>query len=352
MSERKNNTVIIITSDAHLGSLDPQSKLFKEFLERINSGLYGDLKALIILGDFLDLCFKNWNYFADHFKKIFELLENIYKNENIHLLFTLGNHEIPVTVNPLTGKYYESFENCKKYFLSKLRNSGFNYNFINEDNVFQYFILQKKKNSVPKLLFCDYIDQINHYYLGEIVFDEIHLEDGFTCLMTHGYQFDGSTLRYFVAHIWKALIDSNDEEIKEKMNRIWNTGIKNNKFSKVKFKDLLVKDFSLKNFLKKDFSLKKIEFDLIKYVKKWEKALRKAKNYDSQVKKFLENKDYDFSNITHVIFGHSHVKQNIKKLINFKEVSIINDGAWLRISTPSFVEIRSNGDVELLDFEG
>ena len=66
--------------------------------------------------------------------------------------------------------------------------------------------------------------------------------------MTHGYQFDGSTLRYFVAQIWKGLLDSNDEELKEKMNQIWNSGIrnKNNKVSGVKFKDLFTKDFSLK----------------------------------------------------------------------------------------------------------
>ncbi len=348
MAERKNNPLMIITSDTHLGTLDTHPELFKVFLERINSGFYGNLKALIILGDFVDLCFKKANYFADHFKEIFDLLENIYENENIHLLFSLGNHEIPVSVNPLTGEYSESFENCKHNFLSKLRDSGFNYNFINEDNIFQYIILQKKENSVPKLLFCDSKDQINHHYLGEITFDDINLNDGFTCLMTHGYQFDGSTLRYFVAQIWKALLDSNDEELKEKMNQIWNSGIrnKNNKVSEVKFKDLFTKDFSLKNFLKK------FEFDLLMYVKKWEKEIRKARNYDSNIKKFLESNKYDFSNITHVIFGHSHIKQNINKIINNKDVSIINDGAWLHVSTPSFVKIRSNGDLELLDFEG
>ena len=48
---------ILVISDIHLGSLDSEKDQLIQFLRNIINGGFGkDLKVLLILGDFIDLC--------------------------------------------------------------------------------------------------------------------------------------------------------------------------------------------------------------------------------------------------------------------------------------------------------
>ena len=89
--------VVLVTSDVHLGSLDCEIDLFIQFLREIIDGEFGrDLQALIILGDFIDLCMDVPQTLLKRKKiqEIFTLLLRIKYLTN--LIFVIGNHEIPV----------------------------------------------------------------------------------------------------------------------------------------------------------------------------------------------------------------------------------------------------------------
>lgn len=60
-----------------------------------------------------------------------------------------------------------------------------------------------------------------------------------------------------------------------------------------------------------------------------------------KIKEFLEDDDYNFSNINHVIYGHSYIKGVSEEIINNKRVVITNSGDWQY--TPLYVEIQKKG---------
>ncbi|MBA7519151.1 hypothetical protein ES705_11226 [subsurface metagenome] len=100
---------ILVVSDIHLGSLDSEKDLFIQFLRKIVNGEFEtELRALIILGDFIDLCtdIPKTLLKREQIQEIFTLLLELKKN--INLIFVLGNHEIPVT-----GDYDEKFKRRK-----------------------------------------------------------------------------------------------------------------------------------------------------------------------------------------------------------------------------------------------
>ena len=76
-----------------------------------------------------------------------------------------------------------------------------------------------------------------------------------------------------------------------------------------------------------------------------EKIKEKNKRYCKKIIKFIKKKEY--SHISHVIFGHTHQKQD---LYQKKGISIVNTGAWQHVETPSFVEIDLKGTIELKKF--
>ena len=131
------NPKILVLSDVHLGSLDSERDLFIQFLKDLVNGKFGnDVQALIILGDFIDLCtdIPETLLKRNKVQVIFKLLTDIKKEMNF--IYVLGNHEIPIS-----GDYDEKFNRRKEKFINKFRNSNFN-ELFSEENLCQYVILK------------------------------------------------------------------------------------------------------------------------------------------------------------------------------------------------------------------
>lgn len=349
MSE--NSPKILIVSDMHLGALRSEMDLFNQFLKGIIDGDFGnDLHALIILGDFLDLCtsvpktlLKN-----EKIQEIFTLLLKIKKKLN--LIFVLGNHEIPIT-----GDYDEKFKRRKKKFLSKFKYGNFD-ELFNEEVFCQYIIL-KKLNNKDMLLLYDSRDQIPNTPISKIIINGLDLQDNFFCLMTHGYQFDGDMFRFFEGILWKSLISSDKYDVKECFDYFWNEIIKSGKKIKSITFDYMKKDLARLNNMSLEsidmlFSeLSGLEYNFIKLnmrmMMKWHHT-REYEYFIKGIKDFLKDDNYDFQKITHIIYSHSHIKGISKETVNDHLVSIINSGAWQH-TKPSYVEILNKGGINLMD---
>ncbi|MBA7715419.1 hypothetical protein ES703_124463 [subsurface metagenome] len=173
--------------------------------------------------------------------------------------------------------------------------------------------------------------------------------------MTHGYQFDGDVYRFFVGQIWKSLISNNKFEIKETYDYFWNAVIKNGRkikpitFRKMKEELANLKNESIESQHTLFSGLNILEFNLIKanmrVLKKWEHA-SKPDYYFDEIKRFLEDDEYDLSKINHLIYGHSHHKGMYKGTVNGHSIEIVNDGSWQHMH-PSYVEILNRGKINL-----
>lgn len=348
------NPKILIASDVHLGSLDSERDLFIQFLRKIVNGEYGnEIQTLIIMGDFVDLCtdIPEALLKREKIQEIFTLLLEIKKK--MKLIYILGNHEIPVT-----GDYDKKFIRRKNKFLAKFRNTQFN-EFFTEDTFYfcQYAILKNWNNNDMILMYTSR-DQVEEDSINTLKIEGLNLDEDYRCLILHGYQFDGDIYRFFVGQIWKSLISNNKFEIKETYDYFWNEIIKNGrKIRPITYeimKDELVK---LKNMSRESINvlfseLSILEFNLIKanmrVMKKWQRASKPDYYYD-EIKKFLEDDNYDFSKINHIVYGHSHHSGMAYGNINNQRVEIINDGAWQHVQ-PSYVEVLSKGRLNLRAF--
>ncbi|MFX1346103.1 MAG: metallophosphoesterase [Promethearchaeota archaeon] len=345
------NPIILVVSDIHLGSLDSEKDLFIQFLRKVMNGEYGtELKALLILGDFIDLCTDTPETLLKRkqIQEIFTLLLEIKKEINI--VFILGNHEIPVT-----GDYDEKFRRRKEKFLRRFINSNFSELFDNNEIYCQYILL-KKWNNEDMLLLYDTREEIEEKPINKIKIEGIELDEDYRCFMIHGYQFDGDIYRFFVGQIWRSLIARNKIEVKETYDYFWNEVIKNGRKIKPVTYKMMIEDLAnLKNVSIESqdtlFSeLNILEFNLIKanmrVMKKWEHA-SKPDYYFGEIKKFLEHEEYDLSKINHLIYGHSHHKEVYNGTVNGHPIKIVNDGSWQHIQ-PSYVEILKRGKINLI----
>jgi len=119
MESELKNPVIIVLSDVHLGALKSEFQLLYEFLRDINEQKYeNQVKALIILGDFFDICMDNCINLKRNFAFILNELSKL-NEANIPVVFSLGNHEISVT-----GDIETNFEDHKIDFIKEF-NSPF-----------------------------------------------------------------------------------------------------------------------------------------------------------------------------------------------------------------------------------
>jgi len=343
------NPKILVVSDIHLGSLDSEKDLFIQFLRKIVNGEFEtELRALIILGDFIDLCtdLPKTLLKREQIQEIFTLLLEI--KRNINLIFVLGNHEIPVT-----GDYDEKFKRRKEKYLTRFKSSNFSELF--DDEIYSQYILLKKVNNEDLLLLYDTREQIEENPVNKIKIEGLELEESYRCFMTHGYQFDGDVYRFFVGQIWKSLISRNKFEVKETYDYFWNEVIKNGrKVKPVTFRMMIEELANLKNVsIESQYSLfselNNLEFNLIKanmrILKKWERA-SKPDYYFGEIKKFLEDDEYDLSKINHLIYGHSHHKEVYSGTVNGHPIEIVNDGSWQHVQ-PSYVEILNRGKINL-----
>ncbi|MEE9377054.1 MAG: metallophosphoesterase [Candidatus Lokiarchaeia archaeon] len=341
--------IILVASDVHLGSLDSERELFIQFLKDIISGGFGnELQALIILGDFIDLCMDIPERILkrEKIQEIFTLLLDIKKS--INLIFVLGNHEIPVT-----GDYDEKFKRRELKFLLKFKNSDLS-ELFNVELYCQYLLL-KKWNNEDMLLLYDSRDQIENNPIKKIKIEGLDLDTDYSCFMTHGYQFDSDIHRFFIGQIWKSLISNKKFEVKETYDYFWNEVIKEGrKIKPITLKQMKQELVKLKNMSIESIDvlfseLSNLEFNLIKtnmrIMKKWERASNPDYYFD-EIKEFLEDDEYDFSKINHVIYGHTHHSGVSYGNINNQEVEILNSGSWQHMQ-PSYVEIISKGKVNL-----
>ncbi|MFW9998881.1 MAG: metallophosphoesterase [Candidatus Hodarchaeota archaeon] len=343
---------ILIVSDIHLGSLDCERDLFIHFLKDIINGEFGsELQALIILGDFIDLCMDVPEGILKRKKiqEIFKLLLDIKKSNN--LIITLGNHEIPVT-----GDYDEKFKRREHKFLNKFKNSDFS-ELFNEE-LYCHYLLLKKHNNEAILLLYDSRDQIENNPIKKIKIEGLDLDTDYYCFMTHGYQFDSDMYRFFVGQIWKSLISNNNFEIKETFDYFWNEVIKEGRkikpISLDQMKEELVslKNMSIESINTLFSGLSPVEFKLIKtnmrIMNKWQNTSNPVYYFD-RIKDFLEDDKYNFSKINHVIYGHTHHSGFSYGKINNRDVEILNSGSWQHMQ-PSYVEIVTNGNLNLKSF--
>ena len=348
-----NNPKILTISDIHLGSLDSEKDQLIQFLKRILKGDFGnELRTLLVLGDFIDLCTDLPRILLKR-EKIQEILTLLLEiKRKVKLIFVLGNHEIPVT-----GDYDEKFERRKEKYLRRFKNSDFSELFANE--IYCQYLLLKKVNNEDMLLLFNTRDQIEDNPVHKIRIDGLELEEDYRCFMTHGYQFDGDVYRFFVGQIWKSLISNHKFEIKETYDYFWNEVIKNSRKIKPITYNMMIEELAdLKNVSlesqKTLFSeLSTLEFNLIKVnmrvMKKWEHA-SKPDYYFGEIKRFLEDEEHDLSQINHLVYGHSHHKEVYNGTVNGHPIQIINDGSWQH-TKPSYAEIFKKGKICLKTHE-
>ncbi|MFX1304619.1 MAG: metallophosphoesterase [Promethearchaeota archaeon] len=343
------NPKILVFSDTHLGSLDSERDLLIQFLRKIFNGEFGnELQAVIILGDFIDLCTDTPETLLRRAKiqEIFNLLLEIKKQKSV--IYVLGNHEIPIT-----GDYDKKFQRRKKKFSIKFENSNFNDLF--DIDFFSQYILLKKYNNEDMLLLYDSRDQIENTPSKKVRIEGLDLDSDYTCLMTHGYQFESDIFRFFVGQTWKSMISSNNFEIKETFDYFWNEIIKNDRkikpitFEQMKQELATLKNMSIESIDTLFSELSNFEFKLIKanarIMKRWERA-KKLDYYFEEIQEFLEDDDYDFSEVNHLIYGHTHNKGVYNGMINGHPIEIVNDGSWQHVQ-PSYVEILYKGVLNL-----
>ncbi|MHA1914959.1 MAG: metallophosphoesterase [Promethearchaeota archaeon] len=346
---------ILTVSDVHLGALKSNTELFTKFLNDILDDNFGkDLQVLVILGDFLDLCISLPKILLENkiIQEILNLLLEVKKKVN--LIYVLGNHEIPITSNIFTGTYDEKFEKRKTKFLKKFKNTIIEELFPS-DIVCQYIVL-KNVNGKDKLLLYNSQDQIsNNSPLNQMRVDGLDLDSDYECLLLHGYQFDSDVYRLFTGQMWKSLISYHNSEVKETFNYFWNEIIKGNrKIKPITFDIMKTELVELKN-LSPDtidsifLNLNNLEFNLIKanmrVMKKWERS-REYNYYLKGIAEFLDEADCDLSNVSQIIYGHSHMKRVTTEIIEEHKLEIINDGAWQH-SHPTYAEIINKGKINL-----
>jgi len=164
--------------------------------------------------------------------------------------------------------------------------------------------------------------------------------------------------RFFVGQIWKTIISINSFGIKETYDYFWNQIIRNGrKIKPITYENMIEELAQLKGksitAVDEMFSdLNILEFNFLKanmrVMKKWHRA-GKPDYYFNELKVFLEDEDYDFSKVNHIIYGHSHYSEKVYGTINNQKVEIINDGAWQHVQ-PSYVEILSKGELNLKSY--
>ena len=340
---------ILVVSDIHLGAFKSELDMFQKFLTDIDTGEFGnDLQALIILGDFFDLCTDKPSTLFNNkqIKNILEILNKIKLEKN--LMFVLGNHEIPVT-----GNYDKKFKHRKTKFLERFK-IGIIDDFFKDEMFCQYIILKKFDNEDSILLY-DSIENIFDGFIKKIKINGLELDNNYDCLMTHGYQFDNELFRFLAGILWSYLIKSDDMSVKDSFDYLWNIIIKGDqKVKDSEFKVMLDQLPALKDLEAKishdNFSEhNKHKFDFIKLymriLEKWEES-SKYEYYIDGIRDFLKDKNHNLTDINNIIYGHSHKWKSSQENIGNNEINIINDGAWQHV-TPSYVQIFSKGRMKI-----
>jgi len=357
VKEISKNTMVLVVSDVHLGALKSEIELFKDFLNHIREGKFGEsVKTLIINGDFFDVCMDSYNDLSKDYIDIYKELSILQEREDFSVIFILGNHEIPVT-----NDYNGEFRSRKKDFLNKFRSSftkySINTNILNKDYFCQYVTLNCKNNKWELYLYdSEYQAKPNNdkpIIIGEV---PLNIKEDYMYLFAHGYQFEEEKELQICADVWASAIEMPDP-IKELGNVLWNgiihCGIKISNvmdkiIDKIVDKEPTIYDVIKQKKLSKNPTRKLLK-KFLSFLKYCEIILEQKRN-----DKFNENilDKYMISKLTHVIFGHTHIKQiaDFGNISMRKTLKIINDGSWQKVLRPSYVEIYPDGETNIMEF--
>ncbi len=336
MTSFNRKSLAIVISDIHLGDLYCKINEFEQFLldliQDIDRGNLLQLKTLIILGDTFDLIMNTfWNLCNNpKFRRIYELLSTI-NTQGIHIVFVLGNHEIPTT-----GYYNWLFKLRKNEFMNDMWNSGFNYDLLNDLTLCQYVVIGKNEENQLVLMLYDSVNKIKYNYRGEIVNTDrqliLALNDYFngkSYFMTHGYQFEDWNTHHFVTAPWWSIFMGLDEDSKRGLNEFWQ-GWKNNRedFDYNAFYRYLDSQGIRKTHIKGGHIKKFVQSEIYE----------KNKRFYNNASDFLDTKR--LKGITNIIFGHIHDTLQVR----VGNITITTNGCWLQNKQSYFTEILINGD--------
>ncbi len=357
VKEISKSPIVLVVSDLHLGALKSEIELFKAFLNHIQEGKFGEnVQSLIINGDFFDVCMDSYEDLSKDYNDIYKELTILQEREDFSVIFLLGNHEIPVT-----NDYNLKFHSRKKDFLNKFRSSftkySINTNILNKDFFCQCATLSCKNNKWEFFLY-DSEDRVKPINDKPIIVGELPLntKKDYVYLFAHGYQFEEEKELKICAAVWASAIEMPDP-IKELGNVLWNgvisSGIKISNLMEKIIDKIVDKESTIYNIIKKRKLRKKPTRKLLKkflnFLRFYE-IVRERKRND----KFNENiqDKYMNSKLTHVIFGHTHIKQiaDFSNISMGKTLKIINDGSWQKVLRPSFVEIYPDGEANIMEF--
>lgn len=338
-----------MVSDIHVGALKSELNLFQKFLNDIKNGEFSnDLQALVVLGDFFDLCTDISHTLLNN-KQIKSILEDLNKIRNEKkLVFVLGNHEIPVT-----GNYDKKFHDRKIKFLERFKIGIFDDLF--DERIFCQYVVLKKFDNTDSILLYDSIEHVFDGFINKITINGLELDNNYECLMTHGYQFDNELFRFLAGIIWSHLIKSDDVGVKDSFDYLWNIIIKGDQRVKDSEYNVMLdqlpelKDVEPKTIQGNFSEYNKYHFDFTKLymriLEKWEES-SKYEYYIEGIKDFLKDKDHNLKNINHLIYGHSHKCKSSEEYVGNTQIKIFNDGAWQHV-TPSYAQIFSKGQIRI-----
>jgi len=360
MANIDGNTMVLVVSDRHLGASKGWKEEFRDFLKDVKDKVYDSglnkLKALLILGDFFDLITDCYEDISNDFKEIYGFLDKLIE-KGIHVITTPGNHEISIRKN-----CEKKFRKRKNKMIKKFRDKDLDNIFLNEENVCQYIILKTRKDDDEKLRWelvtydsrkeFRIINNDRTKNLGKIP-DDNPVSENYKCLLTHGFQFEPPETGWLLKLIWAILLKMPDF-VKEIFNVLWNDIIKNvdeppiKKVNKTTIKQRIKAN---KSKLKKLKRSQRYSYYLFRYL--IIKELIKEEEHRAAIEdNRLFNKEIEFTflptvqdiGISHVIYGHSHTKQDTVTTTDGK-IPLINSGGWQQVHDPTFVEIRINGDI-------
>jgi len=332
MDSNLKEPVIIVLSDAHLGALKSEFQLLYEFLRGINERKYqNDVKAILILGDFFDICMENCSDLRNNFSYILDELSKL-NDSNIPVVFSLGNHEISVT-----GNIETNFETHRDDFITEFERPFL----LNQGNIGQYIEVRKDGTSLNINLYnsLKLFDENNANIYSIPIDVSVEEKGDFKCLLTHGHQFERKIALFFAGGLfWGRLIKSRDSRIKKFVDTLWNSVLGGYR----SVLGLTKEDVSfLVNKVKIQLKKKRFVRKCIYKILKWERRKTKNKNrkYFKRISKLIKKKGRD-QKLTHIVFGHTHKVEEKKICVNNKVIALTNSGTWQKICKPSYLEIN------------
>ncbi len=316
----------LVLSDVHLGALHTKKSLFnlflKSLLDRLERGVLPDLKALIILGDCFDLIMDTYEDLLQFglYQKILDKFEDLHKMNDFHLIFALGNHEIPV-VEDYNNTFTQYKNNMLQNFNNQQKKMNLKYSFFTKDIFTQYVLLQPEvETSKPLIkLFDTEQDILNNNAINTYDLNgEPQSTDLNYYLMAHGFQFDPDLGKF--SHVWNLGLSITSNLVKQIGDGIWNGFLKKiyDKTRRLVYytQDMvnkMIKKEAKKYIKKNKCPLSNIEKQQVdKEVNiKWEsdnhrEAIRDNQGCINNIVNFIPRFVNKGIPINHIIYGHTH----------------------------------------------